>query len=588
MLILIDHKEAVVQRSTAFDYISENRFFTGADGYTLTLTFPLKGCPQNLDIFGHINRKDCDLARLTLPCELHDAHFHAEGVVSIVDISDVEVKTQFLEGRSVTNFHSRLDEVYINEIPMTSVAVELDLDDTARGALYYLRTYDEQQRGDYLGFVLYPWVNNTTGNIQNKLNVNSRGEYYFWTSSLDPHIGQPFLIEVLRQVFRHIDYEIDLAVFEQSWMANLIVCNALPHTWGLHAMQHALPHWTVAELLDEVELLLGGEFRIDTIRQRASFAFHAPTLAALPVVELRHVVDDYKVEVSDADRKAANEYFEHRNVAYAEAAHHMQRYYACPWLLAKTNTQTWADIAAMLAELRPYLVCDGPLTHIYYRSVHYCRAEDTRYILRCVRTDGTKHYLRLQPVNVFGPRTTAGNEEGQVDELRIVPACIDRTTRYTGDLIFLDCGSYDGDLPEGADNADQTFPVNLLAEGEQDATREYYDKLYVAFAHPVGQFVPKLPHPFIDRYDIDEDGTLREAPLALLRLAGPKAPAVRRTRYEVDQRRKFTFSFLADQIPDVHAVFLIHGKRYLAEKITTTVNEDGMCRLMKIVAYRII
>ena len=84
MHIFIDHKEAVLKKGASFDYISENRFFTGADSYTLSITFPLKGCPQNLDIFGHINRKDSNLDKLLLDCEIHDRQFRAHGAVNIV------------------------------------------------------------------------------------------------------------------------------------------------------------------------------------------------------------------------------------------------------------------------------------------------------------------------------------------------------------------------------------------------------------------------------------------------------------------------------------------------------------------------
>lgn len=79
MVIIIENKEAVLKKGASFDYISENRFFTGADGYTLSITFPLRGCPQNLEIFGCINRKDHDLDKLLLDCEIHDRGFHAYG-----------------------------------------------------------------------------------------------------------------------------------------------------------------------------------------------------------------------------------------------------------------------------------------------------------------------------------------------------------------------------------------------------------------------------------------------------------------------------------------------------------------------------
>ena len=47
--------QASMKKNTSFDFIFENRLFTGSDSYTMTITFPLKGCQQNTDIFGHIH-----------------------------------------------------------------------------------------------------------------------------------------------------------------------------------------------------------------------------------------------------------------------------------------------------------------------------------------------------------------------------------------------------------------------------------------------------------------------------------------------------------------------------------------------------
>lgn len=58
MNIIIDNKRAVLKSGSSFEYIAENRYFTGSDSYTLTITFPLKGCKENIEIFGHINRMD--------------------------------------------------------------------------------------------------------------------------------------------------------------------------------------------------------------------------------------------------------------------------------------------------------------------------------------------------------------------------------------------------------------------------------------------------------------------------------------------------------------------------------------------------
>ena len=64
---------------------------------------------------------------------------------------------------------------------------------------------------------------------------------------------------------------------------------------------------------------------------------------------------------------------------------------------------------------------------------------------------------------------------------------------------------------------------------------------------------------------------------------------VQRTTYtEVDQKKKYTFSFLAEQIPNVRSLFYIEGKKYLCSKLTATFTEDGMSQLLKGEFYKVV
>ena len=72
MEIYVDNKLAVLKKGTSFDFVSENRYFSGADSYSLSITFPLAGCPENLAIFGHINRKDVVAQKLLFDCEIRN------------------------------------------------------------------------------------------------------------------------------------------------------------------------------------------------------------------------------------------------------------------------------------------------------------------------------------------------------------------------------------------------------------------------------------------------------------------------------------------------------------------------------------
>ncbi len=588
MIILIDKKKAVLKKGTSFDFIAENLFFTGADSYTLSITFPIKGCPENISIFGHIYRKDFDLETEMLDCEIHDRNFHKYGSVSIVSISESEVKTQFLEGRSATNYYSNMDSIYINELSMPSLR-----DDAHWGASHYMRSYAEQKRdGEYLGYVCPPWVNNTSGNIQNKM--GTYGSYYIYLGgdpSYDPSIvGFPFLVEVIRQVLTKTGHPCDLSAIENSAWSNLIVCQAFPLNWHMPYMNQILPHWTVSEFLEQVELFLNGTFELEPKTQKMTFVFNNGAIGNMRVVTIDNVIDSHTVDIAKEDVK--DSYVEQMNLAYQDCEHQMWKFYCCPWATARISVHSYTNIASMRSQLNSLLDCAGPYNAWQYRYIHYCREEDTCFVLKCVGTATINgvihHYMRIQPINMFGPRLMNPDDNAEVKELGIVPACIDHTDDAHGDMLFVECGTL-GDDEEDAEDRDenQTQPVNTLIAGEKEKKNEYFDKIYVAFGDGTYlKYHPKMPHPYVDKHEIKPDNTYTYNQYSM-RLTTTERPSIRRTNFWVNQRRKYTFSFLSDTVPEVRSIFLIHGKRYLAEKITATFSaETGMSQLMKIVCYR--
>lgn len=595
MNIIIDNKEAVLKKGSSFDFIAENRFFTGADSYSLSITFPLRGCQRNLDIFGHINRKDCNLDRLLLDCEIHDKDFHRYGSVSIVEISETEVKTQFLEGRSVRNYYSSMDEIYINELNLPSLMTEVH-----HSTSFYLRHYNKQKQDEaqgtaYLGFVCLPWVNNTSGNIQNGMRyVSSTNDFVYSGGGMGEYAeisGQPFLVEVIRQVLMNTRYDFDISAIENSDWSNVIVCNTLPLAWELYNMQYILPHWTISEFLEQVELFLNGEFIIDEKSGKMKFCFNQNTLENMKSIVIDKVIDSHKVEISSAE-DVQNSYIEQKNLAYAECSHQMWKFYSCDWLKKQVACYTWNTFNDMKQNLNRYLDYVGKMTHAYFRRLHYCTALDTFFVLRCVRTavinDVVHQYLRIQPINEFGKRIIDEREDAEVTQMGIVPVCIDHTDDTHGDMIFIDCGEYGADTEDDDSDKLQTPIVNILSAGEIDKREEYFDKLYVGFFDGYyNKYAPQLPRAEVDPVEVSPSNTLRTSHFSM-RLSGPFAPDSRTPAHEVDHSMKFTFTFLADAVPDVRSIFLIHGKKYLAEKITATISENGLSQQMKMVAYRLI
>ena len=594
MIILIDKKKAVLKKGTSFDFIAENHFFTGADSYTLSITFPIKGCPENIAIFGHIYRKDFDFETELLECEIHDRNFHKYGSVSIVSVSESEVKTQFLEGRSATNYYSNMDEIYINEISMPSLR-----DNAHWEASYYMRSYGEQKRGgsghspEYLGYVCPPWVNNTSGNIQNKM--GTYGSFYIYLGgdpSYDPPIvGFPFLVEVIRQVLTKTGHPCDLSAIENSAWSNLIVCQAFPLNWHMPYMNQILPHWTVSEFLEQVELFLNGTFELEPKTQMMTFVFNNGAIGNMEVVTIDKVIDSHTVDIAK-EEDVKDSYVEQKNLAYQDCDHQMWKFYSCPWATSRIPLHSYTNIASMKSQLNSLLDCAGPYNAWQYRYIHYCREEDTCFVLKCVGTSTINgvihHYMRIQPINMFAPRVMNSDDNAEVAELGIVPACIDHTDDAHGDMLFVECGTL-GDDEEDAEDRDenQTQPVNTLIAGEKEKKNEYFDKIYVAFWDGTYlKYHPKMPHPYVDKHEIKPDNTYTYNQYSM-RLTTTERPSIRRTNYWVNQRRKYTFSFLSDTVPEVRSIFLIHGKKYLAEKITATLSaETGVSQVMKIVCYR--
>ena len=58
MILTINGQQAALKKGSSIEYVSENRIFTDADDYSMEIELPLADCPQNLDIFGKITRKD--------------------------------------------------------------------------------------------------------------------------------------------------------------------------------------------------------------------------------------------------------------------------------------------------------------------------------------------------------------------------------------------------------------------------------------------------------------------------------------------------------------------------------------------------
>lgn len=598
MQILIDNKRAYIKKGSTFQFITENRHFTGSDSYTLSITFPIKDCMENFAIFGHINRCDVEKQRVEFDCTIMDKGFTKHGIVTVTGISDTEVKTQFLEGRSVQNYEMSFDEIYVNELQLGSYNTAV----TDTPAMM-TRGIDRDQM-----YIALPWVNNSSGNLQNAIKWKSAQDMEWTWDGVEGVSCQPYLIYIIRLICSDLRYYVDLTQLENSNYRYLIICNALPYAWNMPYWEKILPHWTVTEFFEQLGYLLGGDFIIDHKAKRVKFEFVKEDLKSLNACNIENVVDSYSAEVSE-DNKCT--YIENVNMKFADCDHQAWKAYSCNWFINenKRKIMTFQTIEE-LDSYKHFNIGDG---YWYEKEqlrekadyIFYVKEVNTHFVFRCYFCQKmTGDYVwwqqlyNIMPINVFGEKMSNTNEEAETIELKCVPVWIDNVwlDRW---CIFLDVPEYDGGNTEENYNTtndnngwnpsgQQMGIVNVLLQGEKEKHTEFYDKLYLGFWTGNGLSQYHHPFPTIDYVTtMGEDGFFYRDMSLRLKDGGTKYHDDKAPMYDLDTTIKYTFSFLADEIPNVRSLFYIKGQRYLCEKITATFSEDGMSQLLKGVFYKV-
>ena len=176
MKIIVGWREAVIKKGLSFDYVSENRLFLGRDGYTLTIAFPLAGCPENISVFGHINRMDVAKGQAHFECAIIDRAFSVFGTLSVVKISDVEVECQFSEGRCAQTVTNPFEETYISDLDLGSPSV------TASSTIAPLQAWKGIDAGACE--VALPWVNEGYADVPNNW-VDYANGAYSWDAEVE-------------------------------------------------------------------------------------------------------------------------------------------------------------------------------------------------------------------------------------------------------------------------------------------------------------------------------------------------------------------------------------------------------------------
>lgn len=588
MEILVDNKLAKIKTGSNFQFIAENRSFTSSDSYTLAITFPLKGCPDNVNIFGNIYRVDIDKNKIVYDCVIRDKSFVKYGKLTITEVSDTEIKGQFLEGRAAQNYDETFDEIYIDEL-------EIGSPEDIRPATPFImaQVFEDYGQTDY---VALPWVNNTSGNIQN--------EYTFENGKYTAPEGlsyQPYMLFIIKRIFEILEYSLNITALENSQFRHLIICNALPWARGDNKFQSVLPHWSVTEFITELENLLCCEFDIDHNHKIISVRFSTENLNEITPVILKKVVDEYSVSVTQTDE---SNFKQLANLTFSDCDNIKWKFYDAAGIIKDDinmiTYNTWDDFVEKAIYWKDREGGrDTPGNPIPINHVCYVKDIDTHFILLCVdiveagEVAGHKVYKPYNvpvAINQFGDKIYNEDSENST-ELNIVPAWIDWTDK--GYCVFLTVpddksdgttgGGGPGDLDYNKDSVDdfQTMYGKVIEKGIDNSKSETYSKLYVAFWDKqifIDRIFGLLPSPIIDKVTFFDDWQITSTNYSL-RLNGTIGE-LHNLDYNIQPNQKYTFKFISDVLPNPRAIFYINNKKYICAKLTAQFTESGMSELI--------
>lgn len=632
MIVIVNNRKAVIKSGSSIDYVSENRLFLGRDSYTLSISFPLADCPQNREIFGHLERIDVPKELLTFDCVIQDKMLSVAGSLRVTAVSQSEITAQFAAGRCEQVLTDPFEDTYINE---------LDL-----GQPRYLNASDISVKNAWLigrwtrfsEAVALPWVNESYPVPPNNDAVyDSESNSYSWSSETKQLSWQPYLLVIAKRICEAVGYDYDFSQWENSDFKYLIICNTLPAAWDIPQYARALPHWTVTEFFEKLELLMLGEFDFDHRAKSVSFGFSKDILNDIPDVKISDIVDSYSVEISHDDDSNC-EYLGVKRLAYKECSYSLWNYYSCDWFVSSHQPRIYPTLQELLQRNQrqlltdraghPYVVygddnsvSDGlrPGDELERRGAGsasdllYAADVDTFFVFRSIGVESVGSYFDvgaftvnvycqkyiIQPVNVFGSGTPDSDDVDNA-EIEFVPPCIMETDDDHGDMMFLSISDYDEANDGNGQSIDDRLnsigkepPVTqpkaaaAIEAGEKQEQSEYFDVIYIGFWDGSMPAPGKMPYPITDRVVVTHDWTYSLMPFADMRLTGPQRKIASQIPM-INPNQKYKFSFLADAIPNPRAIFHICGQRYLCEKITATITENGVSQLLKEEFYPLI
>ena len=421
---------------------------------------------------------------------------------------------------------------------------------------------------------------------------------------------QPFVWLMAKKVAAATGYtldEDDNALWTDTFFRRIFICNANNYL----ACAKCLPHWSVNDWWTQIENTFGIVLGVDYERKKITLhkrCEHYRTDTA--TMQIADIVDEYTVDVEDETQTDIST----NSVGFADHDAAAEDVLDDDLIGQAKIDRSFASLAA----LHTWAKAQGLELMVKNKGAIWMCSDGRQYIY--TEANG------LVEINMFRPRKPDNKDDVEI-ELKFVPAA------YTGGV---DCEIYSapvyGTGTEVAQKVIASFPVETLAApniavldwykqhsyasldieaviaGDAEAQSEQDgipDVIYLAIKPDsnkssvditidttttsgekiTGTFA--YPRPYLrERASAALDGEprLSDTPysLSLIPITGQinLASQTLSQGVNIDTTTRYCVKFLAKRLPDVGCVFIIRGRKYVAEKFEADIVYDGMSQLV--------
>lgn len=678
LLLYLGDNLVTLPADTSVKLTRENPYFASAGDYTLELTLPLAGCPANRLALGPLNfphASRAGLAARRLPMQLVTEAGTFVGHALVTSVDQEQAKLQLIAGRSAFDHAIDGEDRYIDRMDLgkawdrfegrlvyrfNGTAVDgshVTKQFTAGSMAVYIRSlfHDTKYSSEAYFMMRGPWpvtdsVAFPTYSTAEELVVNTQVSDLVGTSSRcwlpkydsDPRGGgptnirpiapQPYLLEVIERVIRAAGYTPDLSYFKTHEHPLRYIF--LPNVRATFDIARMLPHWTIRQLIENVQDSFGVVFTVDgtTVAVTPRSQWYG---SADEAVTLQRVVREFTADIDnaeDAEQKTSSA----GNVAYDWTTEDPQ---------LSLPAEVWENADVQHYESREALhEAALALTEDQRKLSHTLYVDDTDGTpYAWLHTDGVDidgSLYRLCPLDQYGTLVREPEARDTVTALPIVPAAVaanghDIPDTWGGGETITDMQDFpptsEGHFftpilvsPDSYNAGDDQYSIDkainpatystaeddTAAETEKDKmlvawydqrsycfreyeygeNRQYYDNILCPlgltymkrntwrerfyFIHP-SQEAPKVPY---------DEGPFRLRPTSdpgTLTLGSALQGSA-----TIDTRIEHEFQFL-DRATDPQRPFIINGRRYACHKLELTLTPQGLEPLKRGFFYEI-